>query len=296
MGEPGTTLKALLKQRHLQEHRAFQRAYDKAARSIDPTMIGNAPSKATFYRWLSGDIAQLPYPKHCQVLEAMLPGWSAKELFQSWNADELPSGPPSKSTNPSTDKASATTRDSTTNSGQLADLTAVFTSRSAFAHKLPPHALLDHATKIQTVGLSLNLLCQQYPDQKLQDLLELGGRIQALFLEPDGKAIKAREKEEDLSPGHLTALTNLNMQVLQRLHAKLSPDAANRLEIRTYDETVRFNILIIDNLTCVVQPYLPDIRGVDSPTFVLKQQDQQDGLYPIFERVFTTLWEKGKSL
>lgn len=292
MSEPGTTLKALLKQRHLQEHRAFQRAYDKAARSIDPTMVGNAPSKATFYRWLSGDIAQLPYPKHCQVLEAMLPGWSAADLFQPWNSDE----PPPKTTNPGNNEESIKIKDETVNQEQLADLTAVFTSRADFAHKLPPHVLLDHATNIQTVGLSLNLICQQYPDQKLQALLEHGGNIQALFLDPHGEAIKTREKEEDLSPGHLSTLTDLNIQVLQRLRARLSPDAQNRLEIRSYDETVRFNILVIDNLTCIVQPYLPDIRGVDSPTFVVKQQTKQDGLYPVFERIFTTLWEKGKLL
>lgn len=292
MIEPGTTLKALLKQRHLQEHRAFQRAYDKAARSIDPSMVGNAPSKATFYRWLSGDIAQLPYPKHCQVLEAMLPGWSAKELFQPWNSDE----PPSKDTNPSNSKESTRARDSITNSEQMADLNAVFTSRADFAYKMPPHVLLDHATDIQAVGLSLNMLCQQYPDQKLQALLEHGGNIQALFLDPHGDATKAREKEEDLSPGHLATLTDLNIQVLQRLKARLSPDAANRLEIRSYDETVRFNILVIDKLTCVVQPYLPDVRGVDSPTFVIRRQEEKDGLYPIFEHIFTALWEKGKQL
>ena len=57
----------------------------------------------------------------------------------------------------------------------------------------------------------------------------------------------------------------MNIQALRSVRAKLSPEARDNLRIRTYDETVRFNITLIDERTCIVQPYLPDARGVESP-------------------------------
>lgn len=77
-----TLLKVLLKQRHLHAHSAFRREYDKVAAKIDRELVGRAPAKAQFYRWLSGDLTGLPYAHHCQVLEAMFPDWPVDQLFK----------------------------------------------------------------------------------------------------------------------------------------------------------------------------------------------------------------------
>jgi len=76
-------LKVLLQHRHLQTHRAFCREYDRVAAKADPTLRGGWPSKAQFYRWLSGELVGLPYPDHCRVLESMFPGWTVNQLFQA---------------------------------------------------------------------------------------------------------------------------------------------------------------------------------------------------------------------
>ncbi|MER5647275.1 DUF5919 domain-containing protein [Streptosporangium sp. NPDC002524] len=55
---------------------------------------------------------------------------------------------------------------------------------------------------------------------------------------------------------------------------------------------IRFNILIVDGTTCVVQPYLPHARGVDSPTIVIDDNTAADGLFPVFGQVFTSMWER----
>jgi hypothetical protein len=52
--------------------------------------------------------------------------------------------------------------------------------------------------------------------------------------------------------GTLQALTALNISIITRLRDRLDPQAAGRLEIRLYDETIRFNIRIVDGSTCVV--------------------------------------------
>ncbi|MGW5109141.1 hypothetical protein [Nocardia sp. NPDC004123] len=79
---PDTQLKVQLRQRHWQTHRVFLREYDKAAARLDPDLVGSGPLKAQFYRWLAGDLKTLPYPDHCRVLEEMLPGYTAGELFE----------------------------------------------------------------------------------------------------------------------------------------------------------------------------------------------------------------------
>jgi hypothetical protein len=78
-------LKALLQQRHLQTHSAFCREYERVATEVDPTLRRGWPSKAQFYRWLSGDLIGLPYADHCRILEGMFPGWKVDQLFQVHN-------------------------------------------------------------------------------------------------------------------------------------------------------------------------------------------------------------------
>jgi hypothetical protein len=75
-------LKALLQQRHLQTHSAFCREYDRVAATVDLTLRGGGPSRAQFYRWLSGDLIGLPYADHCRILEGMFPDWKVDQLFQ----------------------------------------------------------------------------------------------------------------------------------------------------------------------------------------------------------------------
>jgi hypothetical protein len=44
----------------------------------------------------------------------------------------------------------------------------------------------------------------------------------------------------------------------------------------------------------VVQPYLPQARGIDSPTLVIADDTASDGLFPVFDQVFTSMWERSR--
>lgn len=81
-GEESTLLKALLRQRHWQKHSTFIREWDKVARSIDTQLVGTWPRHAQFYRWLRGELRELPYPDACRVLEALFPEHNVAELFE----------------------------------------------------------------------------------------------------------------------------------------------------------------------------------------------------------------------
>ncbi|MCA1676555.1 MAG: hypothetical protein LC799_31735, partial [Actinobacteria bacterium] len=80
-GEP-TLLKALLRARHWQKHSTFVKEWDKTARAIDPQLEGSWPRHAQFYRWLRGELRELPYPDACRVLESMFPQHNVKDLFE----------------------------------------------------------------------------------------------------------------------------------------------------------------------------------------------------------------------
>lgn len=285
-----TLLKALLQKRHLQEHKAFCRAYDRIAKQVDLTLIGKYPAKATFYRWLGGDVRKLPHPNHCRILEQMFPGVSVEQMLKPWDP-HVPLPELQKEGQASRLAGHANGQSSR---AQYGDLIAAYANRAEFTQNMPPHELFDDARTIQAAGLSLNLICQSYSDERIRRLLRKGVRLQCLFLDPTGEAMKARELEEDHEPGDLSSLTRLNLQILRRLRAELPDGDQDQVELRTYDQTLRFNIIIVDQLHCVAQPYLPNVRGVDSPTLVMRRRGDGSGMFPTFQSVFTNLWEQGR--
>lgn len=178
---------------------------------------------------------------------------------------------------------------------QYQDVTAVYATRSELMSNYPPHVLFDDARSVRACGLSLNLICQQYGVHGLRRLVERGGSIKCLFLDPDGAAIRLREQEENYDRGELSDLTRINIRSLQdRLRTQLPEDARSRLEIAVYDETIRFNIVLVDEHVMIVQPYLPAMRGIDSPTFVLRRRWGDRGLFPIFEAVVSSMWTRAR--
>ena len=291
MSAAPTVLKLLLSQRHMQRHQTFAREYAKAARSVGTDQP--PPSKAQFYRWLSGELIRLPHPDHCLVLEKLLPGWTVEQLLQPHEGD-LSNLPEPRAARQSTamQHPPMPSPVALPSVASLLDITAAYATRSAFLHNMPLGSIFDRASQIDIVGLSLNMICQQYSDRKLLDLLNEGTAVRALFLDPDGESIRVREREEGQPDGHLVTLTRLNIDVLRRIRSKIRSDGTERLQIRTYDEPPRFNITITDNEQCIVQPYLPDARGVESPTFVMERQGGDAGLFETFSQVFTAMWER----
>ncbi|GAA0225855.1 hypothetical protein GCM10010492_25130 [Saccharothrix mutabilis subsp. mutabilis] len=294
MATESTLLRVLLRQRHMQGYRVFCKEYDRIAKQLDTDLIGRYPSKAQFYRWLSGDLLGLPYADHCRILEKMFPGWTAEQLLSPHEGDTDSLVTPPQRTAASTPPVPRPVQMPKQN--RLADVTAVYASRTEFLHNVTPRALFEGAKTIDVAGLSLNVLCQQYSDRLLLDSIETGTVIRALFLDPNGTNITAREREEGLPEGHLSSFTKLNIEALQRVASKVSPEAQGRLDIRTYDEPVRYNILITDQAKCVVQPYLPDARGVESPTLVIEKDAAVPGLFDTFSQVFTSMWDRSKEI
>jgi hypothetical protein len=282
-----TALAVLLEERGLDRYGSFCAAYRKAANGLDKQLVHSVPSRAQFHRWLTGELRRLPYTDHCRVLEHMLPGYSTQQLLAPCPDRAVPA--PERAA-PGTTAAAARSAPPPS----MAGVVAAFASRTEFAAKVDPISLFDSARRVRAAGLSLNLICQQVPDQYLRQWLTEDGELSCLFLDPDGEAIQAREKEEDHLPGNLSALTRLNIDILARVRDRLPEGAGQRLRLAVYDETIRFNLILSGDRICVAQPYLPRARGVDSPTMLIQATSAPGGLFPVFEQVYEALAERSK--
>jgi hypothetical protein len=90
----------------------------------------------------------------------------------------------------------------------------------------------------------------------------------------------------------ITGLNNINIQVMTKLRDHLPPEAQERLHLGVYDETIRFNIILVDDQTCVAQPYLPQARGIDAPVLLMRRNGAPGGLCPVFEQVYEAIAER----
>jgi len=105
--------------------------------------------------------------------------------------------------------------------------------------------------------------------------------------------MRIREKEEGYHQGFLGNLTQMNIDIMRgRIRDRLDPKIRDRFTLALSDETVRFNIILIDESFGIFQPYLPEARGVDSPTFVMKTGSSEVGFFHVFDQVFTALWKR----
>ncbi|HTS95702.1 MAG TPA: DUF5919 domain-containing protein [Streptosporangiaceae bacterium] len=288
-----TLLAVLLEGRGLDRYGSFCAAYQRAAKIIEPGRGSSVPSRAQFHRWTTGGLRGLPYTDHCRVLEHMLTGYSAAQLLRPCPDRDVPA--PARSNGHQRETA-APGPAVPVPPASMAGVEAVFASRSELAARIQPQSLLDGAPSVRAAGLSLNMICQQLPDQYLTRLLTAGTEMTCLFLDPAGEAITAREREEEHQPGALPALTRLNIDVLSRLRDRLPGPARDRLKIAVYEETIRCNILIAEGQACVVQPYLPLARGVDSPTLLIRPAAEPGSLYPVFGHVWDALAERSTPL
>lgn len=242
-------------------------------------------------------------PEEFAALLAPLLGWDPTgPTVESWESKSTPPGDVLVAASMLSQEAGAGQRDAMDMVSRLvgdryADLAAVYPTRTDFTAQHAPTELFDGAEQIDAAGVSLNLICQQYPEKHLRAVVESGARLRLLFIDPEGDAVKRYEREEGYADGQIAALTQLNIHaVTQRVRDQLPEQDRERVQLAVYDETTRFNLVLVDRERCVMQPYLPQTRGIDSPTFLIHRTSLTLGLFPTFEQVFSSLWERGTRL
>lgn len=148
-----------------------------------------------------------------------------------------------------------------------------------------PHTTApEHRVGLTATRHHPNRRPQPTPPCRPPDLIGSGTRFRLLFLDPGSDAMKVREREEGYDIGFLAGLTEINLRIAQdRVRSLLEADKRDRVEIGVSNETRRFNITLIDDTTGVIQPYLPQARRVDYPTFLAEQ-------------IFASLWDRATLL
>ena len=260
--EEPTLLKALLRARHWQKHSTFAQEWDKVAVSIDPQLKGSWPQHAQFYRWLRGDLRDLPYPDACRVLEAMFPQCNVKELFQPCS----PEGARKLQNNsePATTDALK----------QLDPLT-----NAGVSHVWPktlPDALQDLLSRVRGAredvtlfGLTRNF----YASDEMLPLVESRAQeipVTFYVMDPDCDSRRDRYRLEPAEAA-MEDPVHFKREILRPLFAAsrriVSSTPSAGLRIFTYNFPCSFAIEKIDR-SCRVMLYGHGKRGTEGPIFV----------------------------
>ncbi|TDP96221.1 XRE family transcriptional regulator [Labedaea rhizosphaerae] len=193
--EDRTTLfKMLLKERHLQEHRAFCREYDRVAAKMNPRPDAQPPSKAQFYRWLAGDMRRLPYPDHCRILERMFPDWTVNQLFEPYS-DGLAYVPePAPAAEPMTPTPAANVPP---------EFVALYAHRADTPNELWLKLLKGANERIDLFANASLFLPEDNPEaiEVIKAKAGSGVKVRILLGDPKSEAAKLRGYEEQLFDG-----------------------------------------------------------------------------------------------
>jgi hypothetical protein len=302
VAETTILLKVLLKQRHLQGHGAFCREYDRVAAKIEPELKGSWPSKAQFYRWLSGELTGLPYAHHCRILESMFPDWTAEQLFQPYSGslDFVP-----QPGTPRVEKLTPQSIPVNTRSGQsmsgnespepeetpTAAMSAISPSEIVgtypYRSRFPSSAwwdLISNATRqIDLLGYTLYFLSLEHPGlvDTLRAKCESGCIVRAAIADPASPHVAYRDKEEGQP---ITLVVRINSTIK---HFTPLLDCEN-FEIHYQDIPLYNSIFRFDD-EMLVTPHLFATPGSSAPLLHLRRLDD-NGLFSRFASHFEEVW------
>ena len=184
---------------------------------------------------------------------------------------------------------------------RYADLIGVHPDRVRLLRDLPVEDLLAGARRLDALGISLNLLCQNFTGRRLVGLADSGCRVRLLFLNPASSAVRRRERELGIGRGELAKSVETNIMHVRRVRARLRD--AGAFEIRVYDELPRCSAYLVDgdgpDGLGVVQPYLRRARGMESPALVVRGaapgpivagRPPEAGLFQVYQEEFEGVW------
>ncbi len=137
------------------------------------------------------------------------------------------------------------------------------------------------------LGTANNNWCRD-PDfaPTLLERLRSNVRVQILFLDPNGHAIKTRGKED--KGRNTDKATRESIKEMWEIRGKLDkePDSQGRLELRVYDHTPSSGMTWVDDSFMIVTHYLAGFANLTSPALKVKPVETKPGerdLYRTYE-------------
>ena len=269
--ETAVKLRDLLRDRHWQNYRSFCLQYDRAAQEIDSSYIGTYPSRAQLHRWQAGGLKGLPYPHHCQVLEAMFPGVTAAEMFES-------STPlvevPAQRIEPRRAPSSA--------DGTM--LVTTYPSRNAVPRELW-HRMLDEANERIDILVYVGMFLTENPAllPALRTKGAGGATIRLLFGDPASREVARRSQDEGIGKNAIAA----KIRNALAFFGKIANEPG--IEIRCHGTTLYNSIYRYDD-QMIVNPHVFGAPAPHAPAMHLRRVSTAE-LFDTYAESFDRVWE-----
>ena len=180
--------------------------------------------------------------------------------------------------------------------GTSSELKTVFIRRSTMNKSWDLRKMISVAEQIECLGISNNEITLKMDSHVLLEALDRGAHIEVLFLDPRGRNIRAREREEKQVKNTIVDNTKTTLNYIMRIkkNNELGKTFDN-LKVYVYDKIPRMNMVFIDNTYLLLQYYANSVPGASNPCFYIKRQSD-DEIFDFYYKQYKLIRDGGKEL
>lgn len=157
------------------------------------------------------------------------------------------------------------------------EIKEVFATRASMNQSCHFDDLVATAKHIRAVGISNSELTARINPSAIRNCIARGGKIEILFLDPDGRYTPLREQEENLRTNRIKNITNVNIETALDIRDSL-PANKDAMSLYLYDKPPRMNMIFVDDYL-ILQYYSNNIQGINNPSFFIEKQP----VSPVYE-------------
>lgn len=173
------------------------------------------------------------------------------------------------------------------------EIKEVFATRASMNQSCRFDDLVATAKCVRAVGISNSELTARINPSAIRNCIARGGKIEILFLDPDGTYTSLREKEEDLRANRIKNITNVNIETALDIRDSLG-DGRSNMTIYTYDKQPRMNMIFVDDYL-ILQYYSNNVQGINNPSFFIEKQAESP-VYEFCEKSYNYLKSEAKPM
>jgi len=171
------------------------------------------------------------------------------------------------------------------------DTACIFPDRTAFDACISYQAIFLKAKTIRGLGISCNAILQNWGQNNVVNIIKKNEcRVKLLIMDPDSNFISQRERDESHVPGTIADITKTNIALAKKLRRQLREGYSDYFSYKLYQRPASLNMFIIDRSFIVVQHYIPETRGQETPVFVIQREADDFGVFSLYEGIFEDMW------
>lgn len=150
------------------------------------------------------------------------------------------------------------------------EIKEVFAIRASMKEACSFDTLIATSKHIRAIGISNTEMTTRINPEAIRNCIKKGGTVELIFLDPEGEFTKQREAEEELRPGKIRNITNVNIDCAIDIRNDLQ-DKKDQFRLMKYDKQPRMNLIFADDFL-FLQYYANNIPGLKNPSFFIEKQ------------------------